>query len=96
MLDKLRARYGTLLCTVGGRPYYSFPSPSSLSHASEGDLRGLGLGYRARYIQGAAARVVDMGGESALLALRGQPLEHTRSFLQQFDAVPASGDCHKM
>ena len=37
------------LCS-GEKEYYAFPNPERLAAASEDDLRGLGMGYRARYI----------------------------------------------
>ena len=33
-----------------GETYYAFPTPEELSMASEGDLRALGVGFRAKYI----------------------------------------------
>jgi len=41
---------------------YTFPSPSSLAAASEDEMRGLGMGYRAKFIVGTAKLIVSKGG----------------------------------
>lgn len=47
--QKLAREYGSSV-TVDGSTYYSFPHPDELVVASEGDLRELGLGFRAPYV----------------------------------------------
>lgn len=37
---------------LDNRTFYSFPTLEQLSKATEGDLLGLGFGYRAKYITG--------------------------------------------
>lgn len=52
MVEKLASHYGELITEVDGIPYYSFPAVSALAGPGvEEKLRGLGFGYRARYIQ---------------------------------------------
>ncbi len=43
----------------GGITYYTFPTPQRLGAAREEELRGLGLGYRDRYVLSAAQAVSD-------------------------------------
>lgn len=57
MVDKLCLHYGKYVATWGGRQYYDFPTPQSLTKSGvEAHLRELGFGYRAKYI----AQTADM------------------------------------
>jgi len=49
---------------------FSFPNPAQLAAAQEAHLRGLGMGYRAKFLQGSAAEVQRQGGLQWLLGLR--------------------------
>ena len=42
-----------------GETYYAFPAPEALSRATEEELRGIGLGYRAAYIEKTAKLVYE-------------------------------------
>lgn len=59
-IERLCARYGDKRISREGMEYYGFPGPEVLALASEEELRALGLGYRARYIQ-ETARAVAQG-----------------------------------
>ncbi|GAB5037466.1 ankyrin repeat protein, partial [Nannochloropsis oceanica] len=83
MLTRLRQTYGEPL----GDGHYTFPSVSSLAAASEEELRGLGLGYRARFIKKTAAKLIDLGGEEWLLSLRGKGREEAQEALCAFPGV---------
>ena len=48
-VERLCEAYGEKKIS-GEKEYYAFPNPERLAAASEDDLRGLGMGYRARYI----------------------------------------------
>lgn len=51
MVEKLCVNYGPLIATVGERAYHDFPPPEALTGDDvEARLRGLGFGYRAKYI----------------------------------------------
>mgnify|MGYP000738993222 CR=1 FL=1 len=51
-IERLCARYGEKRISGNGVEYYGFPGPEMLAEATEQELRELGLGYRARYIDG--------------------------------------------
>ena len=48
-VERLCEAYGEKKIS-GEKEYYAFPNPERLAAASKDDLRGLGMGYRARYI----------------------------------------------
>ena len=52
-----------------GVEYHAFPTVSALAEATEEELRGLGLGYRARYIVETAQSVQT--GEVSLEKIEG-------------------------
>jgi len=54
MSTALRARFGT---AVGGTDLRAYPAPASLATVSEEDLRGCGLGYRAKNLRATAQRI---------------------------------------
>lgn len=101
MLDKLRQRYGTRI-TVEDAPstlpalsesstkvstFYSFPTAEALSAASEEDLRGLGLGYRAKFVRATAIALCSKGGEEFLMSLRSKPRKEVQTALLEFVGV---------
>lgn len=60
MVEKLCTNYGTFIGTVDDRAYHDFPTPEALTGAEvEGHLRGLGFGYRAKYIYQTAVIVSE-------------------------------------
>ncbi len=59
MVERLCAAFGDPIALYGVRRF-SFPGPDVLARASERQLRGLGLGYRAPYLL-ATARAVAAG-----------------------------------
>jgi len=70
MVDRLCQAYGTKLGSFDGHDFYTFPSLKQLKRATEEELRGMGFGYRAKYIVGTAAMLDKLGGEEALINLR--------------------------
>lgn len=92
MLDSLRARFGQLIAHKYERDWFAFPSLTHLSQASLSDLKGLGLGYRAEYVQKTCGQVRAKGGEEWLKGLRGQ--SHASSELMELAGVgPKVADC---
>ncbi|TFJ82917.1 hypothetical protein NSK_005773 [Nannochloropsis salina CCMP1776] len=83
MLDRLRKTYGEPL----GKGYHAFPPLSSLASASEEELRGLGLGYRARFIKLTASQLLDLGGREWLMSLREKSREEAQQALCTFPGV---------
>ena len=71
----------------GGGVRYTFPTPEELARAGEGDLRALGLGFRAPYV--AAIVNIVVRGQVDLAALRGMPAEEARPALL---ALPGVGE----
>uniref|UniRef100_A0A182K2E5 N-glycosylase/DNA lyase n=1 Tax=Anopheles christyi TaxID=43041 RepID=A0A182K2E5_9DIPT len=62
MVEKLCRNYGEKICEYEGTCYYNFPSISSLAEITvEGKLRELGFGYRAKYIQRSAEKILQLG-----------------------------------
>ncbi|XP_040157723.1 N-glycosylase/DNA lyase [Anopheles arabiensis] len=62
MVEKLCRNYGEKICEHEGTCYYNFPSVSSLAGPTvEGQLRELGFGYRAKYIQRSAEKILQLG-----------------------------------
>lgn len=60
MMHKLCVHYGPLLGHLDGEAYHDFPSPKALAQEGvEAKLRGLGFGYRARYLYQTACMIVE-------------------------------------
>ena len=61
MIDALCVEYGTVLSTVDGHVYHSFPTSAELLRDGEASLVAklgeLGFGYRAKYIAGTAKQL---------------------------------------
>lgn len=71
MVEKLCTHYGDLVGTIEGRTYHDFPSPEALTGDEvEGRLRGLGFGYRAKYIYQTAVMVAQERDKGWLNSLR--------------------------
>ncbi|PYH48801.1 8-oxoguanine glycosylase OGG1 [Aspergillus saccharolyticus JOP 1030-1] len=71
MVEKICLRYGPFVASVDGRAYHDFPSPEALVAETddedvEATLRGLGFGYRAKYIC-QTARIVALEREKGWL-----------------------------
>ncbi|MDO4567567.1 MAG: DNA glycosylase [Clostridia bacterium] len=70
---------------------HAFPTPEAIARLPLEELYGIGLGYRAPYVQSSAQAVAD-GFD--LEALRGIPLNEARAALQQLSGVgPKVADC---
>lgn len=66
---------------IGGLTHYGFPEVLRLAEASVADLKALGLGYRARYVQKAAQQIMDNGGPAWLFGLRATPYAEAKAAL---------------
>lgn len=76
---------------IRGHAVSEFPDPGTLAQASEADLRGLKLGYRAPYVRETARQVRD-GTDPG--AAREMDYPEAREFLTQFHGVgPKVADC---
>ena len=74
--------------------FFTFPSAERLASASEAELRGLGLGYRAAYVRQTAAAICTRGSDW-LPSLRSMREPDTvRSLLAELSGVgPKVADC---
>jgi len=84
MQQALRRTFGDTV-SFDGRTYHAYPTPEQLAAVTEDDLRDLGLGYRAPYVQRSAEMVAD--GEADPAAARGMAYEDAREHLTQFVGV---------
>jgi len=71
--------------TVEGETYHAFPTPERLAAATESELRELGLGYRAPYVQRSAELVAS--GETTAADVAGRDYEEAREAMQAFVGV---------
>jgi len=84
MQQALRQTFGESV-TFDGQTYHAYPTPSTLAGTSEQQLRELGLGYRAPYVQRSAELVAD--GELNPADATGRSYEDAREFLTGFVGV---------
>jgi N-glycosylase/DNA lyase len=68
-----------------GEIYHAYPTPDRLASATEEELRGLGLGYRAPYVRRSAELVAS--GEATADDVRGLDYEAAREAAQAFVGV---------
>ncbi|XP_053670048.1 N-glycosylase/DNA lyase [Anopheles nili] len=62
MVEKLCRNYGDKICDYEGTCYHSFPSVAALAKEPvEEQLRKLGFGYRSKYIQRSAEKILQLG-----------------------------------
>ena len=84
MQRALRGEYGETV-TMGEETYRAYPTPQRLAAATEAELRDLGLGYRAPYVQETAAMIADGVADPA--TARRLAYEDAREHLTQFVGV---------
>lgn len=79
LVEKLCVKYGKFLASFQGQKYYSFPEICTLAHTNvEFELRKLGFGYRAKFIQKTAAIIMQKpGGPDWLYNMRSAPYKQT-------------------
>jgi len=81
----MRRRFGTAH-RLGGRVFYSYPSPARVAEAGEAALRECALGYRAASLARAAERIAS--GEIDLDAVEADPgLDAARAALVELHGV---------
>ncbi|CCQ32839.1 8-oxoguanine DNA glycosylase protein [Halorhabdus tiamatea SARL4B] len=84
MQRALEERFGESI-TFDGEEYYAFPTPERLAEATEAELRDLGLGYRAPYVQRTAEMVAE--GTAHPQEATDLAYEDAREYLAQFVGV---------
>jgi N-glycosylase/DNA lyase len=84
MLKKLSIKYGEQQ-VFDGLEFYTFPAINRLANASENGLRECGLGYRAKYVQKTAKKILS---ETLNLEdLKALPYFEARKALLEFSGV---------
>jgi N-glycosylase/DNA lyase len=90
-MEKLANCFGNPI-EMDGEVRNAFPTPEQLAKASEADLRGLGLGFRAPYVAQAARAVAEE--ELDLEALVHLPYQETKLRLMECPGIgPKIADC---
>jgi len=84
MQQSLRAAYGEPVA-LDGETYHAYPTPDRLAAATEAELRGLNLGYRAPYVQRTAEMVAS--GKTDPGEAAGVAYEAARESLTEFVGV---------
>ncbi|XP_072934288.1 N-glycosylase/DNA lyase [Epargyreus clarus] len=95
MVEKLCTYYGEEICNHDGVTYYSFPEVEKLAQPKvERELRDLGFGYRAKFIQKSAAQIVEWGGVDWFNSLKDMKYQNARAELMKlFGIGPKVADC---
>jgi 8-oxoguanine DNA-glycosylase Ogg len=101
MVQSLCTEFSPALCTIqddtNATTYHAFPSPKQLSHPSVApNLRELGFGYRAEYVQRTAEMLCSehKDPEAYLLSLRQMGESEARQELLKLCGVgPKVADC---
>ncbi|XP_018911415.2 N-glycosylase/DNA lyase [Bemisia tabaci] len=95
MVEKLCLFYGNEIATVDGIKYYSFPKVTALADPSvESKLRSAGFGYRAKFIQQSAEKIVELGEEAWLTNLQKLPYIDAKKELMKLAGIGAKvADC---
>jgi N-glycosylase/DNA lyase len=84
-------RYGNPI-DFDGKRFYTFPSVDALASAGEEELRSMKLGFRAKYLLGAARRILDEGVD--LLGFRKRGYEESFAELCTYFGIgPKVADC---
>lgn len=94
-MNKLSVNFGDLIGRVDEEDYYAFPPPERLvGDHIETKLRGLGFGYRAKYIPRTADMIVNEREGGWLESLRNKDYKSVHSSLCELSGVgPKVADC---
>ncbi|RVE70710.1 hypothetical protein OJAV_G00067240 [Oryzias javanicus] len=95
MVERLCQALGAPLCQLDQTSYHDFPTVTALADSSvEARLRDLGFGYRARYLQQSAKKILDTHGSQWLEGLRRIPYLEAREALRTLPGVGTKvADC---
>ncbi|XP_069690004.1 N-glycosylase/DNA lyase isoform X2 [Periplaneta americana] len=95
MVEKLCVLYGNKIANVDGVAYYDFPPVSALTDPSvEKTLRDAGFGYRAKFINQSACKIMQMGGTRWLEHLQSLPYVEAKTELMKLSGIGAKvADC---
>ena len=89
MVQSLCRLYGSLLGTVNGADFYTFPTLEQLKACSEDALRAHGFGYRAKFVAGTVRKLLERpeGGRQWLMGLREAPYKEAQEALMTLPGI---------
>ena len=91
LMERMSDEYGSPL-TLNGLTRHTFPSPADLAEAGEDELRRLGLGFRAPYVDQASRAVLE--GKLDLPALVRMPYPEAKAALMEQKGIGSKiADC---
>ena len=91
LMERMSEEFGRPV-TLNGKTRHTFPDPADLAEAGEGELRRLGLGFRAPYVWEASKAVLD--GTLDLPALVQMPYAEAKEALMEMKGIgPKIADC---
>ncbi len=91
MMERMSDEFGDPI-VLNGQTRRTFPGPADLAEAGEGELRRLGLGFRAPYVDQAARAVLE--GELDLPALVRMPYPEAKAALMEIKGIGSKiADC---
>lgn len=95
LVNKLCTHYGEKICDIEEQEVFAFPVLSELAKDSvEENLRKLGFGYRAKYIQKSAEEIMAKGGLKWFKELQDMTYENAHKELQTLTGIgPKVADC---
>lgn len=95
MVEKLCVLYGNKIADVSGTEYYGFPTLAALTDPSvEKSLRDAGFGYRAKFINQSACKIMQMGGSDWLDFLQSLSYEEAKVELMKLPGIGAKVCCY--
>ncbi|MDA0263216.1 MAG: DNA glycosylase [Chloroflexi bacterium] len=91
LMERMSDEFGDPV-SLNGQTRHTFPTPADLAEAGEGELRRLGLGFRAPYVDLAARSV--LAGELDLQDLVRMPYRDAKEALMGMKGIgPKIADC---
>jgi N-glycosylase/DNA lyase len=91
LMERMSEEFGNPV-TLNGETRYTFPTPADLAEGGEMELRRLGLGFRAPYVDQASKAVLE--GRLDLAALVQMPYPEAKEALMDMKGIgPKIADC---
>jgi len=95
MVEKLCVLYGNKIADVDDKIYYDFPPLVALTDPSvEKSLRDAGFGYRAKFINQSACKIMQMGGTEWLKLLQSLSYKEAKMELMKLPGIGAKVNCY--
>lgn len=88
MVNNLCKSYGEEIAVVDGVTYYDFPAVEKLKEPEvQRFLEEAKFGYRAKFIQQAASKILEFGGSDWISRLRNLPYKEAKAELIKLPGV---------